>query len=1539
MSFKKISLFFLFILLFLFSMASCSSRLDHNNPFDPSTDVRFQKPASIEGYVSLENESDFSGVMIHLESNLTTKDSFTQGKDGNFSIKGIPPGEYTIIFSRRYYDPVSFTIRLNIGKNYSLGTVHLNLHRISVTGVVTLEDNTGKSPLGTIILLERIGNLPFKSSSYSFKNYSSEDTSYSFSGIAGPDGKFTIKGVPAGNYNLVAQKEGYAPYIQGKVEIGKKEDEKIHDVGTILLRKVTGDFEIVGHLADGTAPENLSNKYTATTEVTLNLYGFNAKDMKIGNEDSDGNCQFGEWKEYSATKNWYLSSGDGTKTVCVIFRGEDGKESEVLKSSIILDTTPPVVYRFVPIEGGYASKAGNTYYTSQAQIPIEAIVSDVSSGVESMEIVQDNGTGSWQDYIPYFSLTLASEGLHTVSYCFRDMAHNKVCSSLSENLLVFRDTQKPSNLSAKINNGNSFTNSYPVNIKASASDNGIISEIIISEDPSFAGAEWENYRNPVRFVLSGENGPKKVYVKVKDAAGNESDVASAEIILDTQPPGIYSVNVDNNYTNTQDITLHLKVQDNISPPEKIRVCIYGDIFSPCNPGDPSSFVSYSENKSVTITSGEGDKFIYAIFADEAGNYTLPVSTEIIYDRTPPSAPHLNTPTSGNRLVHLSWNNIADADHYLVYYTRVTTVDNNGNLIEKSGTEASNGPSPFIAKNNYVDVKGLINKTIYYFQVAAVDKAGNISALSNKVGPVIPGIDYKTITGKPGRGVGNSIYLIDNKIYITTYDLSRDKIVLFYSPDLGDTWYEKNVTDIVEETTNTLHYLFRSKVISDGNNIYLLYVDNNATSSSGDLFDIHFTYSPDNGETWTYSRKITSLATGLPAMGRYGNTLRITFGKGNIFYALKSTDNNFNWKWKQFTTNSNSIIINTDLSIYKGKLYANFISSSNDYPYSKYIYYLYPATETGWYSKLVASDTTTSGFLREVSKINFLKGKIYISTIWGGERQGLKILSSDDGGSTWATMLFIPFATSFFIDSFVDNTNKLYIISKNLTYNLPELFTIDGDNWKISFLDTYTGSGDSPYITGYGNGNIFSAYYNSTFRTLKLARTSLPAPFHAFPVLISENNFILRWSDMKDITTYQLSYQYGSNRGELTVNGTDSYQFTNFPIGTTIDVSVASLKNDTPGEFSNQISISLFSSFSVPNLKTYYNNSLFSLKKNGILYMALTYKQGYTDQPEIRFLKSEDNAQTWSVYDVADSVDDSVYGRVNRILSFDTDNQGRVYLTYYDGKNGEEGLKLMQSSDLTSWTSYNIISGNGTGITNYIRLYNNNLYISYRDDNSDSINLIKTDLSGNIQKSVTIDQGPGGNDSSHVGTHNILLVMPEKSKVIVIYDGGIWGTGPTSLNEIVCDLDLTSCNKKQLFNNVLIDELLNPDFDLKYKDSVLYLAYNRDNSLRLTRSYSYGATWEESTIGNFTGSSPTLAFGNNGEVYLLFRDYSGNLIMGKSFDNGITWNFVQVTTCNSNTNPVIEVLGEFPIIGRLVGTAECTPTGLVIDRGGNIWKPW
>jgi YD repeat-containing protein len=126
---------------------------------------------------------------------------------------------------------------------------------------------------------------------------------------------------------------------------------------------------------------------------------------------SNDNTNWSSPEPYSASKNWTLSSGDGTKYVYVKFTDSTGIWSPALRSSIFLDTTLPVTT---------ASPAGGTFTTGQT---VTLACNDgAGSGCNKIYYTTDGTTPTTASSIYTAPLSIASS--LTLNYFATDLAGN-----------------------------------------------------------------------------------------------------------------------------------------------------------------------------------------------------------------------------------------------------------------------------------------------------------------------------------------------------------------------------------------------------------------------------------------------------------------------------------------------------------------------------------------------------------------------------------------------------------------------------------------------------------------------------------------------------------------------------------------------------------------------------------------------------------------------------------------------------------------------------------------------------------------------------------------------------------------------------------------------------------------------------------------------------------------------------------------------------------------------------------------------------------
>ncbi len=204
-----------------------------------------------------------------------------------------------------------------------------------------------------------------------------------------------------------------------------------------------------------------------------------------------------------------------------------GNWTEAASFEIWIDRTMPVI-------GSYSPSNGVTISTDRPGFSISA--SDEHSGVDpnniNMRINKSTVQASYDEdsksivYIPSIPL---SEGDNVVSIEVSDIVGNKT-SPLVWSFVV--DTKGPTG-SVIINNQDAVTNSIYVDLALSASDATTgVSAMSISNDGVFDAEQWESFSaKKDNWVLPAISGTRKVYVKFRDNAGNESVIFSDTIEL------------------------------------------------------------------------------------------------------------------------------------------------------------------------------------------------------------------------------------------------------------------------------------------------------------------------------------------------------------------------------------------------------------------------------------------------------------------------------------------------------------------------------------------------------------------------------------------------------------------------------------------------------------------------------------------------------------------------------------------------------------------------------------------------------------------------------------------------------------------------------------------------------------------------------------------------------------------------------------------------------------------------------------------------
>lgn len=237
---------------------------------------------------------------------------------------------------------------------------------------------------------------------------------------------------------------------------------------------------------------------------------------------------------------------------------------------------------------------------------------------------------SWVDYQPviYNWSLKPEEGVREVFAKFR-YKNGEESELLTDKIIV--DTTPPQNPYIKIDVPQKYVgeSSFVFDLSLSAND---AKYVMISNSASFYGKRWRIFRDdhvPDWRFEPGDDGPRTVYAKFRDKAGNESKVVSDQIIIDTKPPFDVQLKVNEGERFLTESSRLLKIELFARGADSMMVAVNDTNFS------ATSWEAYNTSWQKKLEEGDGLKRISIKFKDKAGNKTAVFSKEIILDTTPP----------------------------------------------------------------------------------------------------------------------------------------------------------------------------------------------------------------------------------------------------------------------------------------------------------------------------------------------------------------------------------------------------------------------------------------------------------------------------------------------------------------------------------------------------------------------------------------------------------------------------------------------------------------------------------------------------------------------------------------------------------------------------------------------------------------------------------------------------------------------------------------------------------------------------------------
>ncbi len=335
------------------------------------------------------------------------------------------------------------------------------------------------------------------------------------------------------------------------------------------------------------------------------------KNVLVGKDMRISTIPFGEGKNirknyrpFKPSFEWRVPNGDGKFNIYVEYRDSLDKVYSLPKIPVTLDRIKPELINF---------KIKETYCNRDDRI-VELLINTQNAQKIQLSNYPDFRDSKWEKYKRKKQWRLSEgDGKKTVYLKLGDWANNETEAYTAEVLL---DNQDPIIQTFIINKDETYANKRNVKLHIESDD---ATEIIISNYPSFTHqSTWQNFQEDINWILDYKEGLKKVYIRLKDIAGNTSPSYLDSIILDTDPPIVHKLLINNGKVDSEskEINITMEVED------AEYMC-----FSNSKAFSKIEWLPYADTYQWRLKD-TGLQHVYAIFKDKAGNICLPYTDDI-----------------------------------------------------------------------------------------------------------------------------------------------------------------------------------------------------------------------------------------------------------------------------------------------------------------------------------------------------------------------------------------------------------------------------------------------------------------------------------------------------------------------------------------------------------------------------------------------------------------------------------------------------------------------------------------------------------------------------------------------------------------------------------------------------------------------------------------------------------------------------------------------------------------------------------------------
>jgi hypothetical protein len=348
------------------------------------------------------------------------------------------------------------------------------------------------------------------------------------------DGSFQIPNAPAGTLNVIitASTTGLATADYGvKIDAVKVKPQEKTDLGKQTMKK-TGSLTGLVTFFDN--PNNLD---LAGSDVYIPGTDFIAK------TDSQGSFTLAGLPEGTYTLKMQHSGFSTTTLEAVSITSGEVTDLGTVPLSLSLGPEGDISLQ----SDATASIGGKVRKIRLSRTVTVNLNYDGDAALMKVSADPTFLNTSWEPVKKALEWTFDSDGEKTLYVTFADL-NGLESSPFADS--VFVDTEVPTISEVKIMEGWAQTATTAVYLDVTGSDTGTgIQQIMLSNDANFTGASWQTFTSRLNWTVTSGAGPKTIYAKVKDYAGNVSSVAS-----DAINKGDYTL--IHNSTYTSKVTLY-----------------------------------------------------------------------------------------------------------------------------------------------------------------------------------------------------------------------------------------------------------------------------------------------------------------------------------------------------------------------------------------------------------------------------------------------------------------------------------------------------------------------------------------------------------------------------------------------------------------------------------------------------------------------------------------------------------------------------------------------------------------------------------------------------------------------------------------------------------------------------------------------------------------------------------------------------------------------------------------------------------------------